>query len=127
MLNPLFLEIANGILVVGGIMLLIVIVRYHIWSPIATPRGKKVARAIATMVAGMVIFRGWVWLWRHQVNDGISASWMMDLPVPAVGLVVQMIGIFCMVRLLSNSHASPVVWLIIVAATVILTTAFAVM
>lgn len=117
MLNPIFLEIANGTLAVGGFMLLAVIARY-LHSSSSTRPGKLVARAMAAFILGDVIIRSWVWLWRHQVNVGVDTIWMTKWPVPGVGLIVSMVGIFCMVKVLSGSHAPAWIWLGIVVLTI---------
>lgn len=116
MLNPLFLEIANGTLAMSGFALLFVFGRYLL-DPKATPRGRNAARAIACFVAGETILRSWIWLWRHQANDGVPNDWMTGYPVVAVGLAVAMIGAFCMMRVFSFSKAPAWIWLVVASAT----------
>lgn len=121
MLNPIFLEIANGTLAVSGLVLLAVFVRYMIGVQ-ATERGRAAAIAIAVFVAGETIFRGWVWWWRHQINDGIPVDWMREVPVPAIGLIVAMVGAFCMIRIFSFVRWPAWAWVGAMAFTVALMT-----
>lgn len=124
MLNPIFLEIANGTLAVSGLALLAVFARYIIGTQ-ATERGRAAAIAIAVFVAGETIFRGWVWLWRHQINDGMTVDWMREVPAPAIGLIVAMVGAFCMMRVFSFARWPRWFWAGAMVVTVAVMTAIA--
>ena len=118
MFRTLFLEIAFGTLAVGSLLLVVVIGRYLMW-PQATARGSEVARAIGMFDLGFVILCGWWWLRFHLRNDGYDITWMDDHPVGVViGLVIAMVGIFCMVRVFSLSRAPAWIWLGVVGFTV---------
>lgn len=123
MLNPLLLEVINGALMIGGVALMIVFVRY-LRSPKSSERGRAVVRAIATFIAGDTIIRSWLWLWRNQINDGGDVSWMAPYPVPVIGGAIAIVGMVWMLRVFSFSSWSPLVWIgIAVAALATLTTA----
>lgn len=117
MLNPIFLEIVNGSIAIGAAILLLVLARYMFHGE-ATTRGKRVARAIFVFMLGTFIFRSWIWLWRHQLNDGHSVDWMGTIPIPFVGYCITVIGIWCMIRVFTLSRQPSWVWAGIIAITV---------
>lgn len=103
------IEIMNGAIATGGVFLMIVILRY-VMSPLASQRGKRNARAIGVFVVGETIITAWQWLRRHQLNDNIDPSWMDAYPVTATGKIIVVIGLFCMLRVFSQSAAPDWVW-----------------
>lgn len=126
MLNPSVLEILNGSLAASGLVLLVVFARYLI-SAESTERGREACRAVAVFVLGETIVRGWLWLWRNQINDGLDVAWMLPYPVPALGGAIALVGVFCMLRVFSVIPWPAWVWVTISALTVGAITIFAVM
>lgn len=122
--DPLFLEVVNGTLALGCALFLVILLRYML-DPAATDRGKRVARAIGVFVFGIFVFRSWIWVWRHQANDGWSVEWMNAVPIHIAGYVITMVGIFCMIRVFSLSRQPAWVWLGITLVTIGSVTLFA--
>lgn len=122
--NPFFLEIANGVLTVYGIMMLAVCIRYMLLAD-STNDGLQAARAIGTFVAGDTIFRGSLWVWRHQVNSGMPTEWIEALPFPAIGMTIALVGAFCMIRVFSAVDWPIWKWIAMTAGIILVVTAIA--
>lgn len=126
MLNPLLLESINGTLAVSSLILLFVFGRYYL-LPEATDRGKQVVRALAVFFFGECMVRGWIWLWRHQLNDGVDVAWMNSYPMPIIGGSIALFGVVCLIRVFSSALWPMWVWATAVFSTVVVIVLMAVM
>lgn len=109
MLDPHFLEAMNGVWTVLSLCALLVFVRYLWRINDESGFGKKertarfeAAVALTVYFFGEFLVRFWVWLWRHQINDGVLAGWMKNYPVLAVGGIIAAVGCLCVIRVFST-------------------------
>src|SRR5687768_14745658 len=106
MIRSYFLEIVNGTMAVGGLLLLTVIGKYLLDEK-STLRGRAVARAIGCFILGDTIIRFWLWIWRNRLNNGYDVEFFENVPVVLIGYIIAIIGVFCMLRVFSFYRFKP--------------------
>ena len=112
MLTSVFMEALNGLLFLLSATAVMVFGRYVLieWQAAGHrfcgwPPKARAAFGILIVFIGEAIIRGWVWYWRHQLNNGDDVSWMTGYPVLLIGGAISAIGILCVIR-----HFSPEAW-----------------
>lgn len=126
MLTSAFLEFMNGqwfalTLCVTMIFGAYIGVNRRAWRE---PR-MSAAIAIFTFFCGESISRGWVWWWRHSINQGLETDWMIHYPILIVGSVLGVLGALCCVRVFSTQIWGDKVWVIWALTTTALSAFFA--
>lgn len=112
MLTSVFLEALNGVLFILSVAAVLVFGRYVALQMVCAglwPRSweskTKAAFGLLIVFSGEAIIRGWVWWWRHLLNEGEDVGWMTGYPVLLIGAAVSATGILCVIR-----HFSPEAW-----------------
>lgn len=127
MLTPRFLEGMNGslanLLLFGSVMFTIYAVREIMLNGFARKR-LEAAIAILVLIFGDAVIRGWLWLWRYLENRGQDVTWMKDHPVLVVGVLVEMFGIICVIRVFAPDAWGRNVWAISTMVAIGLATVF---
>ncbi|MGY3387796.1 hypothetical protein ACVWW6_000387 [Bradyrhizobium sp. USDA 3311] len=114
MLTARFLEGMNGVLffllLFGCFMFGLYIAREVIRSGFQR-MPLQAAISIFVLIGGEAVARGWLWWWRHLVNRGLDAGWMIEDPVLLVGAFVEILGIICVIRVFAPDHWGRNVWI----------------
>lgn len=73
-----------------------------------------ISGAIAIFVtdSGEFIFRSLIWWWRHEINHGIDAAWVITSPALIIGSIVAMLGLICKIRVFSPRRIRAYAWII---------------
>lgn len=127
MLTPKFLEGMNGtlanLLIFGAVMFLIYIGR-EIYRNGLARRRLEAAISILALIVGEAMIRGWVWMWRYLENRNLDVSWMKDHPVLLAGVLVEILGIICVIRVFAPDSWGRNVWIISTGVAIGLATVF---
>jgi hypothetical protein len=127
MLTPKFFEAMNGTLFV---LLLFAVVMFGVYSVREMIiNGFSRTRLQASIACGVTflgdaVIRGWVWYWRHLENAGVSNDWMEHHPTLVVGLVFEILGIICVIRVFAPDRWGRNMWVISTLVSIGVTTFF---
>jgi len=58
-------------------------------------------------------------------NDGYDTAWIRSIPVPFIALSIEIVGLFCMVRVFSMTTWPSWIWAVSMAATIAVMAALA--
>lgn len=120
-MKPEMLEALNGVLAVLLVSVSTVFGIYilHEYRAHGFQRMRmSAALAIFASCFGSGINRGWVWWWRHLVNNGEPAQWMANHPVLQVSVLIQAVGLICLLRVFVPDRWKGRLWLVIGAVVV---------
>jgi hypothetical protein len=108
MLTPEFLEGLNGTVAFLSLIGVVVFARFlyiglvdHGFCVQRWPRSMRGALGLFLMFTGESVIRGWIWWWRHQMNDGLDVSWMKSYPTIGIGAMLLLSGMAIVVSMFS--------------------------
>lgn len=127
LLTPRFLEGMNGtlanLLIFGAVMFSIYI-GIEVKDNGFSRQRLQAGISILVLLVGDAMIRGYIWLYRYLENRGHDITWMKDHWFLPAGILVEIVGIICVIRVFAPDRWGSKLWLVSSLLAIALATVF---